>query len=137
MQQARVALPRFDGCVMGNCVENVSDYISKDQRYRGMAHVTENNTVLNLHRVRAALDAITLDGVESVDVPCRHIRRRLWLTTYRNGREFSYGLNAYYTFRPAPDRAGRSPRIAITAPCGETKIYSLRLLDKMLSEFGV
>lgn len=136
MIQASVPLPRFDGWDASR-IENVSHHISKDQRYRGMARITENNTVINLHHVREALDAITLDGAESVDVRCKDARYyRTYLCTYRNGRCVKRGQYAFFTFRPAPDRPGRSPRIAITAPCGQTKTYSVRLLDRMLSEFG-
>lgn len=136
MLQASVTLPRFNGYGSDSHIENVSHMISKDRRYRGMARLTENETVINLHHVRAALDAITLDDAQEVEVPCRHVLTRRWITTYRNGKPVRYSINGIYTFRPAPDREGRAPRVKITAPCGETRTYSVRLLDRMLSEFG-
>ena len=124
MLQATVEISRY-----GHTLSNAAPWeVSKDQRYRGMAFVSENGTYINLHEVRAALDALTLDDAEVVFVKTKGQRYNY---AYAEGRNY-FRWRRPYRFKLTP----RGDRVAITAPCGETRVFSVRSLDRKLSQFG-
>lgn len=102
-------------------------YLSKDQRYRGMIYVTENDTIVNGHRLREAVDALTIDGVEFVEVPC-----------HKNVPDWSWNSPFSYRrlHRPYKLWLTSNGKIAIKAPCGETRQLGVRTVDRILTHFG-
>ncbi len=107
---------------------NDSNYLSKDQKYRGMIYVVENDTIINGNKVREALDTLTIDNPEAViEIPChKNAYNRSWSSPFAYRR----------MFKPYRLRMTTNGRVALTAPCGETRMFSVRTLDRILTYFG-
>ena len=97
--------------------------ISKDQRYRGMAIVDENGLMFNLHRVRAALDHLTLED-EKASIEIYAFKWSRYYGWMRHWMPYTFKLG------------NGGSRVRITAPCGETRVYNIKTLDRALSELG-
>lgn len=109
--------------------------ISRDQRYRGMAEIRfgargyegyslSKYGILNLNKVRAALDTITLEDENAVvKVPIRLNEDEGW----DNDEGGSF-------IRFSRGKVGDKVRLRM--PCGETRVYRVSTIDRALSELG-
>jgi hypothetical protein len=109
-------------------VYSVEEVLNGEYKY------TDNYARMSAKEMRKALDAVTLEEAPEATVDVNYPRFSAWtgktemIPLARDGK----GRRGKLVVR----LGNGGSRIRITAPCGETRVYSLKTLDKALSEFG-
>ena len=134
----------------GMIVSTVTDeyHLTRQARSRGMARLIMNGyetleealawgdyARVSLKAVRRALDEITLEDADEAFVPVTKTSCGSW----PDWRTHQVPLAAYAKHGRSALRftlGNGGSRVRITAPCGETRVYSVKTLDRALTALG-
>lgn len=108
--------------------------LSRDQRFRGIARIAfranrgdlrlTDYALINLKRVRSALDTITLEDENAViKVPIRFTDPGGGWDNH-NGNFISFA------------KGNGGSKVRMTMPCGECRVYRVSTLDRALTRLG-